>query len=82
MNEDQRQALRTLSERANQHPENLAFVEGIPKNLIGELFRRGHISKPKKGYVSLKHGGAALARELRIRAEMDAAEEAFENDDE
>lgn len=80
MNEDQSQALRTLSERANAHPENLAAVEGIPKNLIGELFRRGHISKPKKGYVSLRGGGASLARELQIRAEMEAAIDSYEDE--
>ncbi len=73
MNEEQSQALRLLGERANAHPENLASVEGIPKNLIGELFRRGHISKPQQGHVTLRRGGAAMVIDIKQREERDAA---------
>ena len=73
MNEEQSQALRLLGERADAHPEHLASVEGINRGLLGELFRRGLISKPVRGMVSMRRGGAALVIDIQQRRERDAA---------
>jgi len=73
VNEEQSQALRLLGERADAHPEKLASVEGINRGLLGELFRRGHISKPEQGMVTLRRGGAAMVIDIQQRRERDAA---------
>ena len=64
MVEQQQNALKLLAKRVAANAYGRATVEGIHPQTWGALFRKGYITEPKGGQVTLTAAGENKLREL------------------